>query len=231
MKKTIAILQSNYIPWKGYFDLIAAVDEFIIYDEMQYTKNDWRNRNKLKTPKGTEWITIPTGQDINRKICDVEIKDTKWQKKHWKTFESNYSRAPHFKEISEWLYPIYNQETHDNLSSINKQLIKAICNYLGIKTLISDSRDYKIGEGKVQRLINLCIQAKASKYLSGPAAREYIDETLFTNHDITVNWFDYSQYPEYPQAWGDFEHGVSILDLLFNCGRDSYLYMKYVKGF
>ena len=87
--KKIAILQSNYIPWKGYFDLISKVDEFVIYDDVQFTKNDWRNRNKIKTPKGLEWITIPVGQNIKRKIKDVVI-NSNWQKKHWKTLQMNY---------------------------------------------------------------------------------------------------------------------------------------------
>lgn len=97
--KKIAILQSNYVPWKGYFDLIAAVDEFILYDDMQFTKNDWRNRNQIKTPQGVQWLTVPVGKDIHRRIRDVQLVDG-WQIKHWKTLESNYRRAAHFDAIA-----------------------------------------------------------------------------------------------------------------------------------
>src|ERR1700681_1938553 len=96
MGKRVAILQSNYIPWKGYFDIIHDVDLFVFYDDVQYTKNDWRNRNKIKTPQGTQWITIPVGTNEHRLICEVEIRDTSWQKKHWKMLQQNYAKAPYF---------------------------------------------------------------------------------------------------------------------------------------
>lgn len=228
--KKVAILQSNYIPWKGYFDLIAAVDEFILYDDMQYTKNDWRNRNQIKTPKGVEWLTVPVGQDIDRRIRDVELHDQRWQIKHWKTLEANYAKGPHFKAIAEWLKPLYLEQSHSHLSTLNHRLLQAICGYLGIATRISHSWDYRLGEGKSERLVDLCQQAGASEYLSGPAARDYLDESLFAAQGIAVSWFDYSGYPQYPQQWGDFTHGVSILDLLFNCGPDAPRFMKHIRS-
>ncbi|WP_248918268.1 WbqC family protein [Pseudomonas entomophila] len=226
--KRVAILQSNYIPWKGYFDLIAAVDEFILYDDMQYTKNDWRNRNQIKTPKGVEWLTVPAGQDIDRRIRDVELRDSRWQVKHWKSLEANYAKAPCFAEIARWLKPLYLEQAHGNLSALNHALLQAVCDYLGITTRISRSWDYQLGEGKTERLVDLCRQAGASEYLSGPAARDYLDERQFDAEGIAVTWFDYRGYPEYPQLWGAFAHGVSILDLLFNCGREAPRFMKHV---
>ena len=226
--KTIAILQSNYIPWKGYFDLIAAVDEFIIYDDMQYTKNDWRNRNKIKTSTGTQWLTVPVGQDISRRICDVEIHEQGWQKKHWKNLAQWYGKAPHYAEIAELLAPFYH-EPYTHLSQLNRGLIEAVCAYLGITTHISSSRDYTLLEGKTRRLVGLCRQAGATEYISGPAARGYLDEREFAEAKIKLTWFDYEDYPEYPQLWGDFTHHVSILDLLFNCGKDSAKKMRYVR--
>jgi len=228
MKKSVAILQSNYIPWKGYFDLIAAVDEFIIYDDMQYTKNDWRNRNKIKTPRGTEWLTVPTGQNINRRIRDVEIPVGNWQTKHWKTLTANYAKAPFFQEISAWLEPLYLQQQHTHLSQLNIGLIREICQYLGIKTVITCSWDYSLADGKSERLVELCRQAGASEYLSGPAARDYLDETLFVEAGLGLSWFDYDGYPEYPQQWSEFTHYVTILDLLFNCGPQAAKYMRFV---
>lgn len=227
--KKIAVLQSNYIPWKGYFDIIGSVDEFIIYDDMQFTKNDWRNRNKIKTPKGLEWLSIPVGQDINRRIRDVEILDFKWQEKHWKTLSTNYSKAPYFKEISNLIYPIYLDKVYNNLSNLNRDLIIIICNYLGIVTKISNSWDYKISGEKIERLINICKQTDSQIYVTGPAAKNYINEELFTNENIKLEWFDYANYKNYNQLWGEFEHSVSILDLLFNCGNKSPEYMKFTK--
>lgn len=227
--KKIAILQSNYIPWKGYFDMIAAVDEFIIYDDMQYTKNDWRNRNRIKTPKGLEWLTIPVGQDINRLIKDVELPDFRWQTKHWKTLVSNYHKSPYFEDIAEWLEPLYLTQQHTNLSSLNYQFIRSICSYLKIETKISHSWDYVLTEGKSERLVNLCIQAGATEYISGPAAKDYLEKSLFSDSNIKLTWFDYSGYPQHFQLWGEFTHEVSILDLLFNCGERTPEYMKHIK--
>lgn len=225
--KKIAIIQSNYLPWKGYFDIVAKADEFILYDDMQFTKNDWRNRNKIKTPQGVSWLTVPVGQSIGRRIRDVGLPHADWQIKHWKTLQGNYARAPYFEEVASWLEPIYLTQTHSSLSELNRTLIEAVCGYLGIGTRISNSWDYQLPEGKTERLISLCQQARAQAYISGPAARDYIDEALFHAAGIQLIWIDYDGYPEYPQLWGDFVHGVSILDLLFNCGRSAPQYMKF----
>jgi len=227
--KRLAIIQSNYIPWKGYFDLIAAVDECILYDDMQYTRRDWRNRNKIKTPHGLHWLTVPVNVKgkYDQKIRDTEIADPSWVADHWKTLTLNYRRADHFEEIADYFGPLY-KETYQNLSALNRRFIEAVNAYLGIGTKLSNSWDYLIIDGKTERLVDLCIQAGATEYVSGPAAKSYIDEKIFTQAGIALTWFDYSGYAEYPQLWGNFEHGVSILDLLFNCGREAPRYMRYV---
>ena len=225
--KKIAILQSNYIPWKGYFDLIASVDEFVLYDDVQFTKNDWRNRNRIKTPKGMEWITIPVGPAIHRRIRDVELRDDRWQAAHWKMLDSNYRRADNFNEVAAWLEPIYCGKKHSSLSALNRELIEAICGYLKINSVITNSWDYELVGGKSERLANLCLQAGASEYVSGPSAREYLDEGEFAARNVNLRWFDYDGYPEYPQLWGRFEHAVSILDLLFNCGDRASSFMRF----
>jgi hypothetical protein len=227
--KKVAIVQSNYIPWKGYFDMIAAVDEFILYDDMQYTRRDWRNRNQIKTPQGTQWLTIPVQVKgkYHQTIRETEIDGSEWASAHWKTLAQNYRKAPHFTEVASWLEPLYlaaAAETH--LSPLNRRFIEAICAYLDIRTVISNSRDYTLADGKTERLANICAQAQGEAYISGPAARDYIDESLFMDRGIDLVWFEYSGYPEYPQLWGDFIHGVSILDLLFNCGKDAHRHMK-----
>jgi hypothetical protein len=226
MGKRIAIVQSNYIPWKGYFDLIAAVDEFILYDDAQFTKNDWRNRNRIKTPAGPAWLSIPVGPAIHRRIRDVAVVGTDWRTRHWKTLQANYGRAPGFSETADWLEPIYLAGGETALSAINRRFIEAICARLDIRTRISWSWDYRLDGDRVERLAGLCEQAGADAYLSGPAARQYLDEEVFRRRGITVGWFDYAGYPTYPQLWGDFCHEVSVLDLLFNCGSQARRYMK-----
>ncbi len=228
--KKISILQSNYIPWKGYFDMIAAVDEFILYDDMQYTRRNWRNRNQIKTPQGVQWLTVPVKVKgkYEQKIRETELNGKDWASSHWKTLAQNYRRSPHYDEITAWLEPLYCAESYTHLSRLNRRLIEAICNYLCIKTVISDSWDYPLVDGKTERLADLCAQAGGTEYISGPAAKGYIEENVFTDRGIKLSWFDYAGYPEYPQLWGEFTHEVSILDLLFNCGKDAPRYMRYV---
>jgi len=230
--KKIAILQSNYIPWKGYFDMIAAVDEFILYDDMQYTRRDWRNRNQIKTPQGVQWLTVPVSVKgkYHQSIRETEIDGTAWAKDHWKALEQNYRRAPHFEEIAAWLEPLYLNQVQTNISQLNRCLIEAICKYLHIDTRITNSWDYTLLDGKTERLADLCRQAGGAEYLSGPSAKNYIEENVFTEMGIKLSWFDYTGYPTYPQLWGDFHHGVSILDLLFNCGKDATNFMRYTNS-
>lgn len=224
----IAVNQSNYIPWKGYFDFISAVDEFILFDDMQYTRRDWRNRNLIKTPQGVQWLTIPVKVKgkYYQTIRSTEIDDPKWGQRHYKMLVQNYRRAKYFNEIIKILEPIYLNESFIKLSDLNRVFIDTICRYLDIHTKISDSCDYKLIDGKTERLVSLCIQAKATEYISGSAAKNYIDTKLFSQNNIKLTWFDYTGYLEYPQQWGQFKHEVSILDLLFNCGKSSKKYMK-----
>jgi hypothetical protein len=227
--KRVAIVQSNYIPWKGYFDMIASVDEFIIYDDMQYTRRDWRNRNKIKTPQGLQWLTVPVkvSGKFEQKIRETEIEGTKWQKEHWNALVHNYGRAPFFTELAAQLEPLYFSLDCALLSDLNRKMIEWVCGYLAIRTRLSNSWDYALGEGKSERLADLVAQAGGSVYVSGPAAKDYLDEQVFTSRDIQVEWMDYTGYREYPQLWGAFEHGVTVLDLLFNCGPESREYMKF----
>lgn len=224
--KKIAILQSNYIPWKGYFNVIAAVDEFILYDDMQFTKNDWRNRNRIKTPAGVQWLSIPVGSSIHRRIRDVALPTTAWAQQHWTTLSLNYRAAMQFESVASWLAPLYLENTCRDLSSFNRKMLEAICVHLGIRTRITNSWDYTLAEGKTERLVDLCRQAEATIYVSGPSARGYLDESQFHSEGIEVQWMQYGPYPEYPQLWGPFVHEVSVLDLLFNCGDEASRYLN-----
>jgi hypothetical protein len=226
--KKVAIVQSNYIPWKGYFDLINLVDEFILFDDMQYTRRDWRNRNLIKTRPGLKWLTIPVAVKGNffQKIKDTRVSDPGWGRTHWESIVHNYSKANHFAAFREVFESLYLGSQESFLSQINYAFLTAICKILGIETRITWCDDYESVEGKTERLVSICKQAGATTYISGPAARDYIDEGLFNYADISLEYMDYSAYPEYRQLFPPFEHGVSVIDLIFNEGPDAPKFMK-----
>ena len=228
MGKTIAVVQSNYIPWRGYFDLINSVDEFILYDDAQYTIRDWRNRNIIKTSSGPLWLTIPVevkGKYF-QKVKDTRISDPTWGRKHWASIMHSYSRAKHFPKEKELFEELYSRADNKLLSHINYRFIVAICRILGISTTISWSMDYNLVGDKTERLVHLCQQAGATAYLSGPSAKAYLNEDLFRNEGIAVSYMDYSGYPEYTQLYPPFQSQVSIIDLIFNEGPGATSYMK-----
>ncbi len=222
----VAILQSNYIPWKGYFDIIHDVDLFIFYDDVQYTQRDWRNRNKIKTTRGAEWLTAPTNGTRQHLIHQVEFTETKWQENHWQTLRHNYSKAPHFERYRPFLEDIYLGRKWKYLFELNRYLIEQISRqFLGIHTTFADSRQYQAADAKQERIIDLLVKAGATLYVSGPSAKDYIDETKFAKTDIELVWKDYGSYPEYPQFHQPFEHGVTILGLLFHTGPQAPRYI------
>jgi hypothetical protein len=230
--KKVAILQSDYIPWKGYFDIIRKADEFIIYDDAQYTRRDWRNRNLIKTRDGINWLTIPVEvkNKYKQKIRETKVSGNKWTGRHRKILNHAYSGAAHYKEIDEWLSDILRRsEKEVFLSDINLMFISEIAGYLGIKTKISSSSDYIIEGGRSGKAMNICLQSGAGTYLSGPAAKSYLDIDAFSKAGISVEWMDYSDYKEYPQLYPPFIHQVSIIDLLFNTGCKAPEYLKELK--
>ncbi|RMH69102.1 MAG: hypothetical protein D6675_13865 [Gemmatimonadetes bacterium] len=227
MGKKVAILQSNYIPWKGYFDIINQVDLFIFHDDLQYTKLDWRNRNRIKTPQGLKWLSIPCGTDEHRLINEVELRDSSWQRKHWNIIEANYSKAPFFKQYAPVIKDFYWGQTWRRLSELNQTFIKFISHHiLGITTEFDNSENYALTHKKAERVIELLKKVNATSYLSGPAAKAYLSEEVFRSENIQLEWMDYSGYPEYPQLYPPFAHEVSIIDLIFNTGPDATKYMK-----
>ncbi len=226
--RKVAISQSNYIPWKGYFDSINMVDEFMLYDDMQYTRRDWRNRNKIKTKEGAKWLTVPVevkGKYF-QKINETLISDPKWGQDHWNSILHNYNKAPYFKDYKDVFEPLYLNSQEDHLSLVNYNFINAICGILGITTRISWSSAYELKEDRNERLVDLCIKTGATDYFSGPAAKAYMDERLFNEANIQVHYYDYSGYPEYNQLHGEFDHAVSVLDLIFCEGPNARKYMK-----
>jgi hypothetical protein len=216
----IAIIQSCYIPWKGFFDLIGQCDEYVIFDSVQYARRHWHNRNKIKTPNGVVWLTIPvrTKGEFDGSIEEIQIEKP-WAQKHWQSIEMAYTKAPHFKEVAPAIHRMYLKAANEmKLTSVNEIFLMELATMLGLKTRITrDSAYPKIGQ-KTDRLLNIALAAGATQYLSGPTARDYLSVPTFNNAGVSVEWMDYSNYPEYPQLHGEFSHTVSILDLLFNLG-------------
>jgi hypothetical protein len=221
-------VQSCYIPWKGYFDLVNSVDEFILYDDRQFTKRDWRNRNRIKTVQGAHWLTIPvlTKGLYHQRIDQTLISEPDWTQRHWKAILHSYATAPYFDTYRDLIAELYLAVTDRRLSVVNRRFLEAICEVLGVMTRFSWSTDYSVEGDKTERLVALCRAAQATVYLSGPLARDYLKEELFARHEIELRYFDYSGYPEYEQLHPPFDHAVTILDLLFNTGTHAPRYMK-----
>lgn len=222
--KSVAIIQSSYIPWKGYFDIINMVDEFILFDDVQYTKRDWRSRNRIKTASGLQWLTIPVVSKgrYTQRIDEVQVADQNWAKKHWNAIAHSYANSRYFDQYRDPLRDLYAQAGKlDRLSSLNHLFISALCHELGITTRLTWSSDYRAHGTKTDRLLSLCQLAGATRYLSGPSARAYIDKSSFEAAGIELVYMNYDDYPTYRQLHGPFDHRVSVIDLLMNEGPNS----------
>jgi hypothetical protein len=230
LSKTVAIVQSCYIPWKGYFDLIDRVDEFVLYDDRQFTRRDWRNRNRIKTAQGVRWLTIPVQAKgrYHQRIDETTISDPEWGSRHWRTLEHAYAAAPFFDAYRDGLRSLYLGSDERRLSAVNRSFLEFACGVLGIGTTLSWSTDYAVEGERTDRLVALCRAAGASAYLSGPRARAYLDEARFAAAGIDLHYVDYSGYPEYPQLHPPFAHEVTVLDLLFHTGPDGHRYLESV---
>lgn len=226
--KKVVITQSNYIPWKGYFDGINIADEFILYDDMQYTKRDWRNRNKIKTAQGAQWLSVPVevSGKFFQKISETKVSDKGWNKSHWGSIKQNYAKAACYNEVKDFVENLYNTATFDYLSEINYHFLRNISDFMGIKTPIRFSSDFELKGDRTEKLMNICKDVNATDYYTGPAAKEYMDENIFERENIKVHYFDNSGYPEYTQLFPPFDHAVSIIDLLMNEGKNATKFMK-----
>lgn len=222
----VGIIQSSFLPWRGYFDFIDDVDLFVFLDDVQYTRRDWRNRNRFKVAQGTTWVTVPVryverGQSIENVMVD---NDQLWIDKSLRLLEHSYGRTPYFGRYIEPLREIM-ERGHQMLSELNVELIRWLMNELDIMTETRMSREFAPEGVKTERLLSILKKAGASHYLSGPSARDYLDERAFREADIGLSYKSYD-YPEYPQPFPPFEGQVSVLDLLFNCGPESPHYLK-----
>lgn len=229
MPLTVAIVQSNYIPWKGYFDLMRQADVFVLYDDVQYTKRDWRNRNRIKTPQGMQWLTVPVRVKSRylQQIRDVEIAESDWHERHWASLHMNYRAAAHYGAVAPQIADLYARcagLTH--LSQVNALLLRGLADLLDIHTPLVESTALCHQPGRTENLVHLCQALGATTYLSGPAAQDYLDERLFEAAGIGVSYFDYAGYPTYPQLHGPFDHHVSAIDLLMHAGDQAAQYLQ-----
>jgi len=224
----IAILQSNYIPWKGYFDLINAVDVFVLYDCVQYTKNDWRNRNQVLVNGAPHWLTIPVRQaKLTQLVQDTQTTGSSWARKHWATLQQSYARARGYEALAASLQSLYEQlATVGELSRINRSFIEYICAALEIRSQLLDARELIADGDRNERLVHICQQLGAHTYVSGPAAQAYLDTHMFKRANIDVEWFEYGPYAPYPQASQTFSDHMSVLDLLLNTGDQARHYYR-----
>ncbi len=230
MTKRVAIIQSSYLPWKGYFDIIRASDAFVFLDDVQYTRRDWRNRNLIKTASGLKWLTIPVDSKNNYsiKIKDVKTSNNEWRVDHFNALTEAYKKAPYFEKYIGDFQKIYLNDNDQTLSSINRKFIEHINSLIGIETPLHWSMDFSCTGRKTEKLLEICLQLNATEYISGPSAKNYLDVSLFAEKDITVRWADYSNYLTYNQLHPPFEHQVSIIDLIFNEGPNSIKFLKKI---
>jgi hypothetical protein len=229
----ICIIQSNYIPWKGFFDLIGRCDEYVILDRVQYARRHWHNRNRIKTANGVQWLTIPvaTKGHFEQPIDEVEIEKNgsgkHWAEKHWRALELAYRRAPFFEALAPDVKGLYERAGPlRRLTEVNEIFLRGIAGLLGLQTRFTRDTAYPASGARTERLLGIAKAAGADIYLSGPSARDYFDETMFRAAGIATEWMDYDAYPEYPQLHGSFEHAVTVLDLLFNTGPEAPRYLQ-----
>lgn len=222
--QSVAVIQSSYVPWRGYFDIIDSVDTFVLFDCVQYTKRDWRNRNKVKSKSGVSWLTIPVNVkgSFKQTIYEVQISEADWGRKHFESLRHAYGRLNGFKYFEGWVEDLYRRAGElKYLSDVNELFTREICEVLKIETRIIGASELETVDGKSERLLGICKQVGAGKYVSGPSASSYLDLSLFAQNDVSVEFFEYGPYISYGQFGEQFTSEVSILDLLFHCGSAS----------
>jgi hypothetical protein len=231
MSNKVIITQSNYIPWKGYFTTMKKATHLVLYDSAQYTRRDWRNRNKIITPSGPSWLSIPIDVKgkYHQKVNEAKVKNNQWSIDHWNKIKQNYQKAPYFKEYSGYFEDLYLNLLIEQvyLTDINKIMLQKCIDLLDLKVEILDSRDFNIRGGKTEKLINICNDLGADEYYTGPAAKGYIDEELFYKNNISLTYYDLENFPVYNQLWDNFDHYVSILDMFFNLGDNISEYFNW----
>ena len=225
----VAVIQSCYVPWRGYFDFIASVDKFVFLDDVQYTRRDWRNRNQLKTPDGLLWISVPVrygsrGTETIDQTAVIYSATDDWRGRHLNLLRQHYAKAPHYAAARDILERAFACQDA-TISALNIRLVRSICQYLGIQTELAQARPLQAAGVKTARLIDILRKVGATRYLSGASADAYLDKQAFAASGIALEYKSYD-YPCHAQLWGEFAGGVSVLDLIANCGPSSGMYLR-----
>ncbi len=216
----IAVHQPQYLPWLGYLDKIDKAEVFVILDNVQFKKNEWQNRNRIKAAQGWQWITVPVLYKFPEKINEVRIdNNTNWSRKHLQALVTNYSKSPHFDSYKGFFDDVLNRDW-DRLVDINIEIIKYLINSLGLKTRLVIASDLKLREEPTERLIDICKTLGGEKYLAGRDGSKYMNLEKFDEEGIEIIFQDF-KHPVYNQLYEGFEPCMSAVDLLFNCGDKS----------
>jgi hypothetical protein len=224
--KIIAIHQPNFLPWIGFFYKMLKSDVFVFLDNVQFSKNSYQNRVKIKSSQGAMWLTVPVLHKFGQLTKEVKINNREqWREKHLKTLELNYKKASFFKPVFELLREIYFKEEWELLVDFNIELIFSISKFLEIETEMIRATSLNVSGKSTDLLINIAKELNASIYLSGKGGANYQDEKKFRANGIELKYSDFT-HPVYPQLWGEFIEGLSIIDLLFNCGEKSLEYIR-----
>lgn len=217
---TLAAHQPQYLPWLGYFDKLDQANVFVLLDNVQFKKNEWQNRNRIKTATGWQWITVPVRHRFPQAIAEVEIDaQVPWGRKHLRALESNYRKAPHYEAVMTVLTEVL-EDSWTHLAPLNVMLSRVVAAILDIGTTMRLGSEFTTREEPNGRLIDLCLELEADTYVSGAGARDYLDVSAFEAAGIAVRYQNF-EHPTYPQLYGDFEANLSVVDLLMNCGEES----------
>ncbi len=217
----VAVHQPQYLPWLGYFDKINRADVFVLLDNVQFKKNEWQNRNKIKTAQGWQWLTVPVTYKYPQLINEVAINPTvRWQEKHRKAILTNYARAPHNDCLEEFFEGIFSH-SWQFISELNADAVRSLMKVLGIDTALFIASELgKFPQDPDERLIAITKHFGADTYLAGSGGRKYMDMGKYEKSGIKVIFQDYS-HPMYQQLFGDFEPHMSVIDLILNHGSKS----------
>jgi hypothetical protein len=223
----VTILQPSYLPWLGFFDQMSRSDKFVLLDDVQYTRRDWRNRNKIRVKEGWSWLTVPVLQKNNftQNLLETRIDNSvSWRRKHLQSLRQHYCKAPYFEKYFSRCEQIYEKDW-EFLFDLCLETIHFLKEELGLNTPLLRSSEMNTVGTKTERLISICRELGATKYLSGESASDYISEENFTSQGIELEYQHY-EHPIYPQRYADFVPHLSAIDLLFNCGKESLGILK-----
>lgn len=216
----VSMHQPNFLPWLGFFDKVALSDVFVLLDNVQFEKNEWQNRNRIKGPGGPQWLTVPVRHKFPQTISETAVNnDMTWSRKHWNAIVSNYSKAPFFSEYGGAFEEVYKKKW-ESLVELNRALLAVVFDLLGLQKRIVIASEFPVETTSSQRLSDLCEAVGGDVYLAGAGGHDYLDTKPFEARKIHVTYQDY-KHPIYPQLFGAFVSHISVIDLLFNCGDQS----------